>query len=183
MPASSSPTPSKSHAIVGRVRRSHGVRGEVLIELLTDAPDAVFAPGARVFEGTVAGDLAPNSRLLHVEHARPFKDGLLVTFEEITDRNAADLWRERYLLVPLGELEPLADDEVYLHDLAGMQVQRTDGTILGTVEGYFELAHGILLEVRRARDTVLLPYRDEFVVAVNVAERVVVIDPPEGLFE
>jgi 16S rRNA processing protein RimM len=42
--------------IVGRVRRPHGVRGEVLIEVLTDEPDAVYASGRRVFGGTVDGD-------------------------------------------------------------------------------------------------------------------------------
>ena len=46
-----------SHAIVGRVRRAHGVRGEVVVQLLTDAPDAIFAPGARLFAGTIAGDI------------------------------------------------------------------------------------------------------------------------------
>jgi 16S rRNA processing protein RimM len=175
--------PSPAHAIVGRVRRAHGVRGEVVVELMTHAPDAIFAPGARVFEGTAAGDLPPNPRELHVEHARPFKEGLLVTFQEIGDRNAADLWRERYLLVPVGELAPLADDEVYLHDLTGLRVERADGTVLGTVDGFFEMPHGLLLEIRRERGTVLLPYREEFVVAVDVAGGVMVVAPPEGLFE
>jgi 16S rRNA processing protein RimM len=120
--------------------------------------------------------------MLHVEHARPFKEGLLVTFQEIADRNEADLWRERYLLVPVEELEPLGDLEVYLHDLPGLRVERADGTVLGVVEGFFELPHGLLLEVRRANDTVLMPYREEFVVAVDVPAGILVVDPPDGLF-
>jgi len=155
----------------------------MVVEVMTDAPDAIFAPGARLFGGTTAGDLPANPPSLHVEHARPFKDGLLVTFEEIADRNAADLWRECYLLVPVDELEPLAEDEVYLHDLAGLRVERPDGTLLGTVDGYFELSHGLLLEIRREKGTVLMSYRDEFIVAVDVAADVMVVDPPEGLFE
>lgn len=180
---SSSPRGGATHAIVGRVRRAHGVRGELLIEVMTDAPDAVFASGARIFAGNTAGDLAPNGVTLHVEDARPFKDGLLVTFDEIQDRNEADLWRERYLLVPIEELEPLAEDEVYLHDLVGLEVRRTDGSVVGTVLGYFELAHGILLEIQRGKETVLMPYRDEFIAEVDTAARILVIDPPEGLFE
>lgn len=172
-----------SHAIVGRVRRAHGVRGEVVVQLLTDAPDAIFAPGARVFAGNARGEIGPDPPQLHVEGARPFNDGLLVTFEEIADRTAADLWRDRYLLVPTGELEPPGDDEVWLHDLVGLQVQHVDGTVIGTVAGYYELAHGLLLEIQRASDTVLLPYRDEFVTAVDVGEGRLVIDPPEGLFD
>lgn len=152
------------------------------MEVMTGAPDAIFASGARVFGGTAAGDLPQNPPMLHVEHARPFKEGLLVTFQEIADRNEADLWRERYLLVPVEELEPLGDLEVYLHDLPGLRVERADGTVLGVVEGFFELPHGLLLEVRRANDTVLMPYREEFVVAVDVPAGILVVDPPDGLF-
>jgi len=180
---SATPQDGGSHAIVGRVRRAHGVRGELVVELMTDAPDAIFAPGARVIAGTVAGDLGVRPATLHVEAARPFKDGLLVTFAEIVDRTEADLWRDRYLLVPSEELEPPAEDEVYLHDLVGLEVQRLDGVVIGKVAGYYDLAHGILLEVQRERDTVLLPYRDEFIAAVDVEAGRLVVDPPEGLFE
>lgn len=172
-----------SHAIVGRVRRAHGVRGELFLEVMTDAPDAIFAPGARLFAGTTTGDLPPTPPTLTVEDARLFKDGLLVTFEEIADRNEAELWRDRYLLVPLDELEPPGEDEVYLHDLVGLQVQRVDGTPVGAVVAFYELPHGLLLEIKRDGGTVLMPYREEFVARVNVAGGVLVIDPPEGLLE
>ena len=171
------------YAIVGRVRRAHGIRGELVVELMTDAPDAIFAPGARLFAGNTAGDITPSARELHVEDARSFKDGLLVTFGEIADRTQADLWRDRYLLVPRDELEPPGEDEVYLHDLVGLEVQRTDGSVIGKVSAYFELAHGLLLEIRRPDDTVLMPYRDEFVAEVDIEGGRLVIDPPEGLFE
>ena len=95
--------------IVGRVRKAHGIRGELVIEPLTDAPDAVFAAGRRVFAGTVAGDLAPGAPTLTVRRARPFKGGWIVHFDEIADRTAAELWRERYILAPLAELPPPAE--------------------------------------------------------------------------
>ncbi|MGH7671150.1 MAG: hypothetical protein ACRENQ_16830, partial [Gemmatimonadaceae bacterium] len=43
--------------IVGRVRKAHGIRGELVVEPITDAPDAIFAPGRRVFAGTPSGDV------------------------------------------------------------------------------------------------------------------------------
>ena len=42
-------------AIVGLIRNAQGIRGEVVIESLTDAPDAVFASGRRVFLGSATG--------------------------------------------------------------------------------------------------------------------------------
>lgn len=180
---SASPQGGASHAIVGRVRRAHGVRGELYLDVMTDAPDAIFAPGARLFAGTTAGDLARDGATLTVSGARPFKDGLLVTFEEVRDRNAADLWRERYLLVPMDELTPPDEDEVFLHDLVGLQVQRADGTPVGTVVAYYELPHDVLLEIQRDGSRVLLPFRDEFVAELDVEGGVMVIAPPEGLLD
>ncbi len=87
-------------AIVGRVRKAHGIHGELVVEPLTNVPDAVFAPGRRVFAGTVDGDPARDRRELVVEESRPFKGGWIVAFDSIADRNEAELWRERYLLAP-----------------------------------------------------------------------------------
>jgi ribosomal 30S subunit maturation factor RimM len=58
--------------LVGRVRRAHGIRGELVIETLTDAPDAIFASGRRVLAGTRAGDVTPDRQELHVLRSSPF---------------------------------------------------------------------------------------------------------------
>src|SRR6478609_3202352 len=109
--------------IVGRVRKAHGIRGDVVVEPITDDPDAVFAPGRRVFAGTVTGDPAKGNPELHVDSASPFKGGFIVHFTEIDDRNVAETWRDRFLLLPSDELTPLGHDEVYIHELPGMSVE------------------------------------------------------------
>ena len=48
--------------IVGRVRKAHGIRGELLVEPITDAPDAVFVSGRRLFAGTASGGRNPFGR-------------------------------------------------------------------------------------------------------------------------
>jgi 16S rRNA processing protein RimM len=173
--------------IVGRVRKAHGIRGEVVVELITDAPDAIFASGRRVFAGTVSGDLAPNRLELHVATARPFNDGLLVGFAEVPDRTAAETWRGRYLLVPAGEVPAPDDDEVYVHDLLGMRVELVGGEPVGTVDATYELPQGLAIDVRRAApreaETVLLPYDDRTIASVDKAARTIVVTPPDGLLE
>jgi 16S rRNA processing protein RimM len=180
-------TPAPAFLIVGRVRKAHGIRGEVVVELLTDEPDAIFASGRRVFAGNTAGDLARDRRELHVRTVRPFNEGLLVGFAEVPDRNAADLWRGRYLLAPADEVPAPADDEVYLHDLIGMRVDLVDGTTVGTVEEVYELPLGLGVDVRRLppRDgeTVLLPWDERTVTSVDRESRIIVVTPPEGLLE
>ena len=173
--------------IVGRVRKAHGIRGEVVVEVITDAPDAVFASGRRVFAGTATGDIAPKQQELHVRSTRDFNDGLLVGFTEVPDRNAAELWRGRYLLVPADELPAPADDEVYVHDLIGMQVALPTGDVVGVVEELYDLPQGLALDVRRAdphsTQTVILLYDEHTVTSVDKKNRVIVVTPPDGLLE
>ena len=176
--------PAPGLTIVGRVRKAHGIRGELVIESLTDAPDAVFAPGRRVLAGTVDGDPSPDRRELVVEESRPFKGGWIVAFEGIVDRNEAERWRERYVLVPLSELEPIKEGEVYLHDLLGLSVVLdASREVIGDVMDVYELPQGIMLDVRRPKGSVLIPFRPEVVTRVDLGDRQIVIAPPEGLLE
>ena len=173
--------------IVGRVRKAHGIRGELVVEVITDAPDAIFASGHRVFAGTATGDLAPSRQELHVQSVRAFNDGLLVGFDEVPDRNAAELWRNRYLLLPADELPPPDDSEVYRHDLLGMRVELPSEEIIGTVEELYDLPQGLALDVRRtaprASETVLILYDEHTIASVDKERRVIVITPPDGLLE
>lgn len=169
--------------IVGRVRKAHGIRGELLVEPITDAPDAVFVSGRRLYAGTAAGDASPDGQELHITAVRQHMDSVRLTLAEVPDRSAAELWRGRFLLVPQDELPPPADDEVYLHDLIGMQVVHVDGRALGAVVDTYELPQGLMLDVRPANggQTYFVPWRDEILVQVDEAARRITVDPPEGL--
>ncbi len=90
--------PASEYAIVGLIRKAQGIRGEVVVEPLTDKPDVIFASGSRVFAGTRSGALAPARDVRGVEEvptltissSKPFKKGLIVQFEELRDRDSAD---------------------------------------------------------------------------------------------
>jgi 16S rRNA processing protein RimM len=179
-------TSPTEHLVVGRVRRAHGIRGELAVEALTDEPDAVFAPGRRVFAGTTTGAPARTPLELHVTHSSPFKGGLIVKFAEITDRNTAETWRDRYLLLPAEELPPPDPDQLYVHDLPGMRVVRVSGEAVGEVIEVYELPQGLVLEVRRDGEqasTVMIPFDERTVTEVDGEARVITIDPLEGLLD
>ena len=179
------------YAIVGLIRKAQGIRGEVVIEPLTDKPDVVFASGSRVFAGTADGDLAivrdvrgaEETPTLTVAGSKPFKKGLIVQFEELQDRDSAELWRGRYLLAPFSELPPLQKDEVYLHDLIGMAVVSTTGEQIGAVTTFYELPQGIMLDVKTTRDSVIIPYRPEIVVKTDIGARTIVINDTLGFLD
>ena len=165
-------------AIVGLIRNAQGIRGEVVVEPLTDAPDAVFASGRRVFVGE---DMEEPP--FTVERVRPFKGGLMVKFEGIEDRNAADLLRGRYVFSPFDELEPLGEDEVYLHELIGMKVELDTGEAMGEVTAWYELPQGLTLDVKTTKGSVLIPYRAEVVERIDSDSRTVVVKSDLGLFD
>jgi 16S rRNA processing protein RimM len=183
--------PGPEYAIVGLIRKAQGVRGEVVVEPLTDKPDVVFASGSRVFAGTTDGELAiardvrgeEEVPTLTIARSQPFKKGLIVQFEELQDRDSAELWRGRYLLAPFSELPPLEEDQVYLHDLTGMKVVSPDGGEIGEVTAFYELPQGIMLDVNTARGSVLVPYRAEIIVRTELQTRTIVMDDKLGLLD
>ena len=170
-------------AIVGLIRNAQGIRGEVVIEPLTDAPDAVFASGRRVYAGGADEKSRVGDRTLTVESARPFKGGMMVKFEEIRDRNEAELLRGLYVFSPFDELDPLQEDEIYLHELIGMKVKLDSGETMGEIVAYYELPQGLTLEAKTSSGLVLIPYRAEVVDHVDSETREVIVKDEIGLFE
>ena len=168
--------------VVGRIGKPHGIRGEVTLDVRTDEPDRRFAPGTTLRAEAPAGaDRRPST--LTVARARWHQSTLLVTFEELTDRNAAEAVRGTVLHATIGHDETPEDpDEYYAHQLVGLDVVDLDGTHLGQVTA---LVHGSaqdLLTVRTAegRDA-LVPFVAALVPEVDLAARRVVVADRPGL--
>lgn len=176
--------PEPELIIVGRLRKPHGVKGEIIVEPLTDAPAECYSAGRRLLVGDTDGDPAPDGAALTIESVREVHGGLLyVAFEEIDDRTAAELWRNRYLLVPADEVPPPSEDEVWIHELAGMHVSDEVAGDIGEVIQVFELPQGLVLDVRYGSRVVVLPWREEHVVSLDRESRRIVMRLPEGLLE
>jgi 16S rRNA processing protein RimM len=170
--------------IVGRLRKAHGVRGDLVVEPITDEPAEVYTAGRRLFVGTATGDPLPDGRQFTVQHAERWYNGVfLVHFNEVPDRTHAERWHGHYLLLEADQLTPPAAGEVYVHELPGMRVLLASGQPLGEVTEVYELPQGIALEIGAETNRVLLPFREEFVIRVDRAARQIVVAPPEGLFE
>jgi 16S rRNA processing protein RimM len=106
-----------------------------------------------------------------------------VKFAGIDDRNTAELWKDRFLFLEADELAPLAENQVYIHELKGMRVQLETGDPVGTVLDTYELPQGLALDVSRPdAKSIIIPY-DRIVTSVDRAARVIRIDPPEGLID
>jgi 16S rRNA processing protein RimM len=175
-------TPSGStEYLVGVAVRTHGLRGELVVEVHTDSPDERFVPGASLIAqrpGAPAGTLT-------VESARPHSGRLLVRFVEAPDRDAAEALRGTRLLVPADAIPPPEDDEEFhVHQLEGLRAELEDGSVVGTVREVLHGPGGDLLVLARAdRSDALVPFVTAIVPTVDLAGGRLVLTPPEGLLD
>ncbi|MCU1533117.1 MAG: rimM [Arthrobacter sp.] len=163
---------------VARIGKPHGIRGEVTVQVLTDAPGDRFVPGTElVVEPASAGPLT-------VLSARWNKDILLLSFEEIETRNEAETLRGAKLFIETEELDDDDDDEGwYEHELVGLDV-RVGDNVVGKVSGLNTLpVQDLLVVTTPDGKEILIPFVEQIVPEVNVAEKFVLVTPPPGLFE
>jgi 16S rRNA processing protein RimM len=147
---------------IGHIGRAHGLRGEVVVHLVSNRDERV-APGAVLV--TARGQLT-------VRSTRANNAQRLVAFEEIPDRTAAEAWRGVTLLG-----EPIVDDrELWVHELVGCDVVEVDGTRRGQVTAVVANPASDLLELASGA---LVPLR--FLVRRDAGT--LVVDVPEGLFD
>lgn len=170
--------------VVGHVRKPHGTRGELVVEPLTDHPDAVFAAGSELRVSDAEGE-APDELLppLRVEAARPHRGGLLVLFEGLADRDRAEFLRSRYLLRPFEKIEPLDEGELFQHQLLGLTVVTQEGAEIGTVREVYEHEPAPLLAVETPTREILVPFAREIILEWDLEAGRLVVDPPEGLLD
>jgi len=167
--------------VVGRVVKPHGIRGELVVDVRTDSPEERFVPGAVL--ATRARDGA--SGTVTIAAARPHTGRLLVTFEGVAGRDAAEAMRGLLLVVDAADLAPSDDpEEFYDHELEGLEVVDVQGNRIGVVAEVLHTAGSDLLSVRRPDGgEALVPFVADIVPTVDVAAGRVVVDPPEGLLD
>jgi len=148
---------------VGRIGRAHGLRGEIAVALTSDRVERL-TPGASLWA---------DDRELIVVSARPHQQRWLVCFEGVNDRTAAEALQG---LTVGADALPTDDDEFWVHELIGAAVQDPTGAPLGTV---------IAVEANPASDLLVLD-GDRLIPLVFVVSHepgLVVVDPPDGLWE
>lgn len=157
---------------VARIVRAHGLQGEVILEVRTDSPEE------RLVAGAVLATLPPEAGPLTVARARLHSGRWLVSFQEVTDRTAAEALRGVELVG-----EPTAEhDAWYLHELVGLRAQLPDGTVVGEVVAVEHLpAQDLLVLADQQGRTSMVPFVRQLVPEVDIAARRLVITPPEGL--
>lgn len=161
---------------IGRIRGTHGRRGEVAVEVLTDFPDR-FQPGREIWLGEES-----RVRPVILESCWFQKGRAILRFRGCDSLGAAELLVGLWLWIPRSERRELPPGTVYHADLVGCEV--VEGTRrLGTVEAMEETGAVPLLRVRTPEGELLIPFAQEICQTVDVKRKEIQVRLPEGLKE
>jgi 16S rRNA processing protein RimM len=187
MSSRSSRTDLPERVLVARVLRPHGVRGEVVVETLSDVPGRL-EPGSALLLADAEGKPAVPAGLprlpptIEVESARPHKGTVLVRFAGLGDRDGAEALRGVHLAVERAEVPPPPAGTYYHYELVGCRCFEGDRE-LGTVAEVAEDGGGLLLIVEREGRRLPVPFVARFLKEVDVAAGEIRLELPPGLVE
>lgn len=157
---------------VGEITAPHGVRGLVRVRSFTADPEALFAYRLQREDGTA----------IKLTKRGTLKDLFMAAVEGVDNIEAAQAWRGVKLYVDRADLPATKENEYYLSDLMGLATQLADGTPVGFVADIHDFGAGTILEIKRnGAPPLMLPFDDDFVPEVKIADGVIVIVLPNEI--
>jgi 16S rRNA processing protein RimM len=142
------------------VLRPHGVRGEMVCELITDFPER-FKPGITVFIGDPS---SPTSVL----SARCDARTVTLALEHVRSRAEVDRHRGSWILVKESDAHPLPEGRYYWHQLIGLNVQSDAGDALGVLTDILETGSNDVYVVKQGDRERLLPAIPDVILNVDL---------------
>ncbi len=163
---------------MGSIARAHGLAGEVVVDVWSEAPERFQA--GRAVTARLPGGAA---REMVVETARPFGERLLVRFAGIATRTQAEALRGADLTVARRDVAPAPEGAHYRFELVGLRVRTREGSRLGTVADVFATGSNDVIVVRGEGREILLPHLATVVLEIDREAGEMVVEIPPGLNE
>jgi 16S rRNA processing protein RimM len=164
--------------LVGRIARTHGLRGHVVVNAETDFPETRFARGAACWTLLETGPVKLVMQTVRMQNGRP-----IVVFDGYEALDAVERLLGRELRIPEQALVPLPEGVYYHHQLVGCAVETVSGAPIGQVARVDQGAGGSLLVVEGESGEVLVPLVTNICAAIDMERRRIIIEPPEGLLD
>jgi len=177
LPAGSSNTGEPAFLVVGKLRRPHGLQGELLMEVITDFPERL-QPGVVVYIGE---QFVPHTIRSCRAHGTAL---LLLGFTACQTPEEAGMLRNQLVYVRTADRPPLPPGEFYHHQLIGLQVRSEDDLAIGVVTAVLDYpAHDIYVVRTPQGREFLLPGVSEFIRAVDLEQKILRIHLIPGLLD
>ena len=148
--------------VVGKLHRSHGVHGEMVLEILTDFPERL-KPGIKVY-------LGESHEPVHIHSLRPAGKSLLVSFREYDQPEKTAIWRNQLMYVRADDRPLLPEGEYYHHQILGLSVYE-GGQLLGQITQILETgANDVYVVAMPSGKELLLPAIDPVIIAIDLQQ-------------
>ena len=170
----SPPVGEPEYLVVGFVRRPHGVKGEMIMDIHTDFPERL-----KTGQTLYLGDLyEPRVLASRRQHAK----GLLIRFRGVKTPEDAGVYRNTWVFVPAADRPELPDGEYYHHQLLGLTVVSDNGRDLGVLVDIIETGANDVYVVRDSdgKET-LLPAIPPVILDVQLSTRLMRVHLLDGL--
>ncbi len=160
--------------VIGKVRRPHGVHGDVVAEIYTDFPERI-SPKNAIY-------LGEKHVKLIIASQRPHNEGMLLGFEGVTTPELAGRYRNQILSIVASEASKLPKDEFYFHELLGLEVVDEVGNPLGTLTEILETgANDVFVVTKTSGHELLLPAIPEVILNVDLDAKTIKVHLLPGL--
>jgi 16S rRNA processing protein RimM len=152
---------AEEQVLIGVIKRAHGIKGEVILESHT-FDTSRFAKHKKITLQLLKGEM----RTLTVSGSREAAQGIIIKFEEIPDRNAAELLQGAMIYIPLSERLPLPENKMYYDEITGMKIiDNESGETLGIVRGVQQIPSGdiYILEMNDGSEKLITSAGEEII--------------------
>jgi 16S rRNA processing protein RimM len=164
---------------VGKIVNTQGIKGEVRVISTTDFPEERYKKGNVLFLFLPKNDEPVQ---LTIKSHRKHKNFDLLFFEGYENINEVEKFRDGIIKVPESQLGELEEGEFYFHEIIGCLVFTKHGEEVGKVtEILTPGANDVWVVKGKKGKEVLIPYIDDVVIKVDLKEKIILIDPMEGL--
>jgi 16S rRNA processing protein RimM len=172
--ASNSPDREPAYLAVGKLRRPHGLHGEMIMDVLTDFPERLKR-GVWLYAGS---QYLP----LQLASVRQHAKTLLVAFEACTSPEDAGQLRSQFVYVRADDRPPLPEGEYYHHQLLGLRVVDEDDHFLGLLQEILETgANDVYVVKPDTGPDILLPAIEPVIVEINLTKNLIRVKLLPGL--
>lgn len=155
---------------IGKIIAPHGVRGDVRIYPITDFPDRFLD----------MDECYIDKKKFTITSARFHKQFVLMTFEGIKDRNAAELLVQKEVQVKHEDLVPLPEGRYYIFDIIGLTVYDTENNELGILSDVLQPgSNDVYVVDQEDGKQLLLPAIKDVIIQVDIENKKMVVNPPE----
>ena len=164
----------EDYLVMGQLVGSFGIKGWIKVKVFTEVVETL-----QNYEEWFISSDEKNWSTFSIESIKINQNRMMVKFEGINDRTAADGYQRYWVGVLKKSLPNLTDNEFYWNDLIGCEVYNTDGFLFGRLTGFIETGANDVFVVEGEKKR-LIPYTKMTVKKIELKQQQIIVDWDES---